>query len=53
MDEGAEEFVNFLLALYDMYPEFKTRELFITGQSFAGKYLPLFGYHILNYNNDH
>jgi hypothetical protein len=31
MDEGADEFVNFLLGFYDKYPELKTRELFITG----------------------
>jgi serine carboxypeptidase-like clade 2 len=50
MDDGAEEFINFLLKFYEKYPEFKTKDFLITGESYAGKYIPLFATHILNYN---
>lgn len=32
------------------YPEFKNRALYLTGESYAGKYLPLFSTDILNWN---
>lgn len=51
MDEGADEFVNFVLGFYDKYPEFKTRKFLITGESYAGKYIPLFSTHVLVYNS--
>jgi carboxypeptidase C (cathepsin A) len=50
MSDGADEFVNFLLAFYNKYPEFKQRKLLITGESYAGKYIPLFATHIQIYN---
>lgn len=50
MDEGAEEVVNFFLEFYKMYPEFKNTKLLITGQSYAGKYLPIFAKHIIDHN---
>lgn len=33
-----------------MYPEFKETELYLAGQSYAGKYLPLFAHDILETN---
>lgn len=50
MGDGADEFVNFLVAFYMKYPEFKTRHFLITGESYAGKYIPIFGHHVLLYN---
>lgn len=50
MDVGAEEFVNFMLQFYNLYPEFKTVPFLITGQSYAGKYIPIFAKHIIDYN---
>ncbi|KAM7271872.1 hypothetical protein ACFE04_031086 [Oxalis oulophora] len=34
----------------DQNPEFKTRPLYITGESYAGKYVPAIGYYILKRN---
>lgn len=51
MDDGADEFVTFVLAFYDKYPEFKTRQFLITGESYAGKYIPLFAAHVITYNS--
>lgn len=50
MSVGAEEFIKFMLAFYNKYPEFKTRDFFITGESYAGKYIPIFANHTLEYN---
>lgn len=51
MEDGSREFLNFMLAFYDKYPEFKARPFFITGESYAGKYIPLFARDILRYNS--
>lgn len=29
-----------MIKFYEMYPEFKGRELFVTGESYAGHYIP-------------
>ncbi len=50
MQDGADEFVNFMLGIYDIHPEFKTRPFYITGESYAGKYIPIFAETIINYN---
>jgi carboxypeptidase C (cathepsin A) len=42
MQDGADEFVNFLIGFYNLHPEFKSVPFFITGESYAGKYIPLF-----------
>ena len=31
-----------MVGLYDMYPEFDNRPLYMTGESYSGKYLPVF-----------
>lgn len=36
-----------------MYPEYKTRKFYLTGESYGGKYIPLFATHIINYNKAH
>ena len=36
--------------LYEMYPEFKGKELYMTGESYSGKYLPVFSYAMLEEN---
>jgi len=50
MDTGAVEFLSFLDQFFAMYPEFKERDFHLTGESYAGKYLPLFAFHILERN---
>jgi carboxypeptidase C (cathepsin A) len=34
------DFYNFLQNFYIKYPQFKNRELYLTGESFAGHYIP-------------
>ena len=34
----------------EIYPEFKASELYLTGESYAGIYVPLFAEQIVNYN---
>lgn len=36
----AKDFVKFLYGLYDKHPELRSREIFITGESYAGHYVP-------------
>jgi carboxypeptidase C (cathepsin A) len=50
MAGGASEFENFMLGFYQLYPEYLNRPFYITGESYAGKYIPLFAYNIINYN---
>ena len=38
--EIADEFYQFLVKFIAKYPEFNSRELFITGESYAGHYIP-------------
>ena len=51
MDEAANEFMIFLNNLWDMYSEFPSKDLYMTGESYAGKYLPRFSWEILETNN--
>jgi cathepsin A (carboxypeptidase C) len=36
----AEDFYSFLTNFYKKYPEFKNQDLYLTGESFAGHYIP-------------
>lgn len=42
MDDVSTEFVYFMKQLWQKFPEFKEKELFITGESYAGHYIPAF-----------
>ena len=42
MKESGEEFIMFIENFYKMYPEFHNQDLYLTGESFAGKFLPLY-----------
>jgi len=50
MDETADEFVNFFVRFYEMYPQFVGRDLYLSGESYAGKYLPRYSYALLKAN---
>jgi cathepsin A (carboxypeptidase C) len=41
-----------MYAFYEKYPEFKTVPFFITGESYAGKYIPIFAKTILDGNEE-
>jgi carboxypeptidase C (cathepsin A) len=50
MDEAADEFVNFMSNFFDMYPQFVGKDLYLTGESYGGKYLPRYSYALLQAN---
>lgn len=50
MKEGSQEFVRFIELFYEKYPELKSNDFHLTGESYAGKYLPLFTHDILERN---
>lgn len=52
MEDGAIEFVNFLVAFIKKYPEYKSRGVVLSGESYAGKYLPHFATKVSQHNNE-
>lgn len=52
MADGADEFLNFTLSFFEKYSDLRTNDFYLTGESYAGKYLPLFTQRILQYNQD-
>jgi carboxypeptidase C (cathepsin A) len=50
MDDVANEFIVFMLELYELHPEFKSVPFYIAGESYAGKFIPLFSHKIIEYN---
>ena len=50
MTDGAAEFIEFMKQFYAVHPELKTRQLYLTGESYGGKYLPLFAHAIFEHN---
>lgn len=42
MDEAADEFVAFVRALWAAFPAFHGKDLYMTGESYAGHYIPVF-----------
>ena len=47
MDEIGEEFLQFMRAFLAKYPEYRARDIYIAGESYAGKYIPLFATKLL------
>ncbi|XP_005096036.1 probable serine carboxypeptidase CPVL [Aplysia californica] len=45
-DDYTADLYSFVLQFNKMFPEFKTRGMYIGGQSYAGKYVPSLGYKI-------
>lgn len=48
--DAGEEFVTFLNAWLELFPEFKGRQIIIAGESYGGHYIPAWSNAILNYN---
>ncbi|KAE9608919.1 hypothetical protein Lal_00020378 [Lupinus albus] len=46
----AKDMVMFFLKWYEKFPSYKSRELFLTGESYAGHYIPQLVDALLNYN---
>ncbi|KAK9695384.1 hypothetical protein K7432_012980 [Basidiobolus ranarum] len=51
VEEAAEDFMIFLNRFYEKYPEQRQRDLYISGESYAGKYVPAFATAIHQYNS--
>ncbi|XP_071102210.1 probable serine carboxypeptidase CPVL [Haliotis cracherodii] len=45
-DDVGRDLYSFLLQFYTMFPRFQKNDLYITGQSYAGKYIPAISYKI-------
>ncbi|CAL5203989.1 unnamed protein product [Lathyrus oleraceus] len=52
-DATANDMVLFLLKWYEKFPSYKSRKLFLTGESYAGHYIPQLANAILDYNAYH
>ena len=50
MDQTSDEFVNFFVNFYEKYPQFKGRDFYVAGESYAGKYVPRYTYALLQEN---
>ena len=51
LNESAGHFVAFLVKLLESFPELRSSPLFITGESYAGKYVPLYTAAVLDHND--
>ncbi|KAE8647184.1 serine carboxypeptidase-like 42 [Cucumis sativus] len=49
-DSTARDMLTFMLKWYDKFPAFKDRSFFLTGESYAGHYIPQLADAILDYN---
>jgi len=47
-DEVAKNMVDFLNGFLEQNPSYNGRDLYITGESYAGHYIPAIGYYIMN-----
>ncbi|KAF6136489.1 hypothetical protein GIB67_035048 [Kingdonia uniflora] len=47
----AKHFITALTAFIKLHPSFKSRPVYLTGESYAGKYVPAIGYYILQQNS--
>lgn len=48
----AEDSYTFLINWLERFPQYKSRDFFITGESYAGHYVPQLAYTILSKNNN-
>ncbi len=50
LEQVAVELREAMLALYELHPQYAESPLYLTGESFAGKYIPYLATHILHAN---
>ena len=50
MTTSSAEFQEFLLRFFELYPDLKENGIYLAGESYAGKYLPLYIHDILEHN---
>jgi cathepsin A (carboxypeptidase C) len=49
-EEAAEDVANFMYVFFEHFTQFRGRRFHLSGESFAGRYLPLFGSYIYDQN---
>ncbi|KAH6884328.1 carboxypeptidase Y, partial [Coprinopsis sp. MPI-PUGE-AT-0042] len=49
-EQGAEDIANFIFVFFEHFTDFKGRNLHLAGESYAGRYLPLFASYIYDQN---
>ncbi|KMT19451.1 hypothetical protein BVRB_1g010810 [Beta vulgaris subsp. vulgaris] len=47
---SAKDMLTFLVNWFEKFPEFKSRDLFLTGESYAGHYIPQLAVAVLDHN---
>jgi carboxypeptidase C (cathepsin A) len=52
-DQSAEDSLVAVLAFFEKFPEMKSHDLYISGESYAGIYVPYLSYYIDQYNTTH
>ena len=52
MEEVSQEFLYFLNQLWEKYPDFQGKPLYMTGESYAGKYIPYFSNALIDKNEE-
>jgi len=50
---SAQDNLDTILAWYEKYPDYKQNELYISGESYGGVYVPYMAYFIDKFNEDH
>jgi carboxypeptidase C (cathepsin A) len=50
-NQTAADNLDVLVQFFSAYPEYSSQQFFITGESYAGIYIPTLAYHILLWNN--
>lgn len=48
LNEASDQFMQFLRNFYSVFPEYRTMDTYIAGESFAGQYIPYFSEAVLN-----
>ncbi|KAH9045309.1 alpha/beta-hydrolase [Lactarius pseudohatsudake] len=48
LNEASDQFMEFLRNFYSVFPEYRTMDTYIAGESFAGQYIPYFSDAVLN-----
>lgn len=51
LEEVGDDFLTFLLNFYKEFPQYRSREIMLTGESFGGKYLSYMSKSILDFNS--
>lgn len=49
-DDSAKDSLNFIIGWLDRFPRYKNREVYLTGESYAGHYVPQLAKAIITYN---